>query len=84
MITDVISPATFASTKAIHPTNPQLSTLSPDYAITLRSPVTMSNPSLSVDIQPHAEAMKLVARSYQSVSWERTRAGPAWPSPRCP
>jgi hypothetical protein len=35
MITDVISPATFASTKAIHSTNPQLSTLPPDYAIAL-------------------------------------------------
>lgn len=36
MITDVISPAAFASTEATHTTNPQLKALPSDYAITLR------------------------------------------------
>ena len=35
MITDVISPATFASTEATHSTNLQLSRLASDYAIAL-------------------------------------------------
>ena len=35
MITDVISPATFASPEATHPANPQISVLLPDYAMAL-------------------------------------------------
>jgi hypothetical protein len=35
MITDVVSPAVFASTQANHPTKTQLRALLPDYAIAL-------------------------------------------------
>jgi hypothetical protein len=35
MITDAVSPASFASTEAIHTANPQLRTRLPDYAIAL-------------------------------------------------
>jgi hypothetical protein len=37
MITYVISPATFASTEADHPANPQLKRLPSDYAMALAS-----------------------------------------------
>jgi len=43
MITDAISPATFASTEAIHTADSQLRTLPADYAITL----TTTQPSSS-------------------------------------
>lgn len=37
IITDVVSPATFASTEATHTTKPQIRTLPSDYAIALRA-----------------------------------------------
>jgi hypothetical protein len=39
MITDAVSPAAIASTKALHDLNSQLSALLPDYAIALGGPI---------------------------------------------